>query len=199
MLKLKKKYFLWQIKLFGNIVSLFLFFLIFLQFFSDFKHQISFNLIYFHVPLAYMSIYMYIYICIYIYIYNSIIYIYIYNTIIYILYVLMSGFLWGYLAFGKWIFFDIKIFFFSLVLITLLGIYNFFNTNYSNFFLILGLYFYLQSQFSVTWFNTIHQNFILEYVIQTKVSGKTNLEFFFLIIILLSLGLQHYIVLQSKR
>ena len=199
MLKLKKKYFLWQIKLFGNIVSLFLFFLIFLQLFSDFKHQISYNLIYFHVPLAYMSICMYIYICIYIYIYNSIIYIYIYNTIIYISYVLMSGFLWGYLAFGKWIFFDIKIFFFSLVLITLLGIYNFFNTNYSNFFLILGLYFYLQSKFSVTWFNTIHQNFILEYVIQTKVSGKTNLEFYFLIIILLSLGLQHYIVLQSKR
>lgn len=43
----------------------------------------------------------------------------------------------------------------------------------------MGLYFYIESRFSVTYLNTLHQNFLMDYYVNQNFNNKPLMYFFF--------------------
>ena len=163
MLRQEKKYFHWQIKYFIKFFLLFFPLGTALRIYSPLEQQVSYNIMYFHVSLAWASVYLYFYITYKYIVYGELLKPQVYSGIWYALYSLLSGYVWGYLVFGKLIFIDIKIFTYFLLFVTLNAIYRTLDTFYPTLFLVAGVCFYLESRFSVTYLNTFHQNFLMNY------------------------------------
>ena len=179
MLRRKKKYIRWQIKYFTNF-----FFFNFLigttmQIYSSSQHGSSYNIIYFHVPMAWASVIIYFYITYRYMLYVELNIFHIFVGIWYTFYTLLSGFIWGYLVFGKFFSIDLKIFTYFLLFLTLIAIYWTLNTLYPNLMLISGLYFYIESRFSVTYLNTLHQSFLIDYYTTQHWSDESRIFWLF--------------------
>ena len=179
MQKQKKKYFHWQIKYFIRFFLLHFLLCMSMQSYSNSEQGISYNIIYFHVPVAWASIFVYFYIAYKYIIYARLHVLQVYGGIWYTFYALLSGFVWGYLVFGKFGFIDLKIFTYFLLFLTLIAIYWTSNIVYSNILLIMGLYFYIESRFSVTYLNTLHQNFLMDFYVNQNFNSKPFIYFFF--------------------
>lgn len=129
--------------------------------FQDFEE----NMIYVHVPLAWFTIFLYFYI-IYIhliyYTYSSILF---YFSSFWIFLVIISGYFWSYLTLGFIWYFDLKIFSYLMLFISLLLCHLFEDRHPRTFFLIFGLINYFQLKFAAEWFNTAHQSIFEVYEI----------------------------------
>lgn len=150
-----------------------------MQIYSSSQHGSSYNIIYFHVPMAWASVIIYFYITYRYMLYVELNIFHIFVGIWYTFYTLLSGFIWGYLVFGKFFSIDLKIFTYFLLFLTLIAIYWTLNTLYPNLMLISGLYFYIESRFSVTYLNTLHQSFLIDYYTTQHWSDESRIFWLF--------------------
>lgn len=150
-----------------------------MQIYSNSQQGFNYNIIYFHVPMAWASVVIYFYITYRYILYAELNILYIFVGIWYIFYTLLSGFIWGYLVFGKFAFIDLKIVTYFLLFLTLTAIYWTLNALYPSLMLIFGLYFYIESRFSVTYLNTLHQSFLINYYTTEDWNAKSYIFWFF--------------------
>lgn len=169
--KLRKNFFLLQIKLFGKFLTFFFLTFFFLVDQTNVSLGYSENIFIFHITLAWLSLLVYTFVLVNYFLFYKVVdhllFVSIYlNTVS-----ILSGLCWSKSSFGFFTLYDPKILTYLLLSIFLVNLYFFLPK--SLFFSAIGFFLLLQEKFSTYFLNSMHQSFSIELLSDTVIESKT--------------------------